>query len=150
MFRLQIVLLSGLGLAVGVAAFAAMASTESAWVTVDDDKRFDDRVSFDEDMGVYLVHRGPRVIAFSNHGPWNNELVVYCPSSQLFETYWSGSKFDIYGHYLSGPAPRGMNRLPVRVRGGKAEVIPKQLIAGPSRGVSKRTVRLPVGPFCVP
>lgn len=147
---MQIVILLGLALAIGAAALAALASTESAWVTVDADKRLDDRVAIDEDLGVYLVERGARTIAFSNHGPWNNEIVVYCRSSQLFETYRSGAKFDLYGHYLSGPAPRGLSRFVSRVRGGDVQILPHELVTGPARSVSKRHLRLPVGPYCVP
>ena len=149
-FRLQIVILAVLGVAICIAAVAAMASTESEWATVHADKRIDSRVSLDEKLGVYLVQRGSRTIALANHGPWNNEIVVYCASSQFFEAPRSGAKFDLYGHYFAGPAPRGMSRFPTRVVGDDIQIRPHELIPGPTRAVSKRNARLPVGPFCIP
>ena len=149
-FRLQIVILVALGLATGTAMVVAAASPESTWETVHADKHLDGRVSLDEDLGVFLVEGGDRVIALANHGPWNDELVQYCPSSQLFETGWSGSKFDLYGRYLMGPASRGMSHYRVRRRGDEYQVIPHALIAGPGRAESKDGVRMPVGPYCVP
>jgi nitrite reductase/ring-hydroxylating ferredoxin subunit len=148
-FRFQVVAIVVMGLALGTILLAGLGSTESVWVTISADKQMDDRVTFDEDDGVYLVRRGDRIIAFSNRGPWNKELVEYCPSSQLFETARSGSKFDIWGHYFYGPAPRGLTRYPVRVRSGEIQVNKTEPIPGPGRGASKKRVRQPVGKYCV-
>ena len=150
MWRFQVVLLVVVGVAVGTATFASVASKQSAWVTVHAERKLDDGVSYDENLGVFLVTRGSRVIAFSDRGPWNNEPVFYCQSSQLFETRRSGSKFDVYGHYFAGPAPRGLSRYRVRMRDDDAQIIPGEVIPGPSRAVSRKRVRPPVGAYCIP
>jgi cytochrome b6-f complex iron-sulfur subunit len=147
MFRLQIVILVVLALGIGAALFGGLAAKETMWVTVHADKKLDDRVALDEALWVYLVERGDSTIALAYHGPWHNEPVVYCPRSQMFETPRSGSKFDLYGHYVGGPAPRGMSRYLVRMRDGDVQIQPKELIAGPPRG---RPVRQPVAAFCIP
>lgn len=146
-FRFQIVALAVVAVAVG--AISVAGSTESTWAVVNADKRIDDRVSLDEELGVYLVERAGRTIALSNRGPWNDELVTYCPSSQLFETSRSGSKFDVYGHYFAGPAPRGMSRYRTRVVDGDILVDTSELIPGLGHRASKKRVRQPVGPYCV-
>jgi hypothetical protein len=148
LFRYQVIALGVLVLAIPGVMFAGLASTESAWELVDADNEIDERVSLDEDLGVYLVERGTRVIAISNRGPWNNERVVYCPSSQLFEATRSGSKFDIYGHYLYGPAPRGLSRYPTQMRHGDILINTADLQPGLGRRASKQRVREPVGPYC--
>ena len=149
-FRWQIVILLVLGTAVGTAAVAGLAAEESTWVTVHADKRLDTNVAIDEDLGVYLVQIGTRTLALSTHGPWNNELVNYCASSHLFDAPRSGSKFDVHGNYFAGPAPRGMSRFHVRYRGDDVQIQPHELLPGPTRAVSRRNGRPPVGPYCIP
>ncbi|HEY7875357.1 MAG TPA: hypothetical protein VIG64_09570 [Actinomycetota bacterium] len=148
-FRFQIVILVVMALAIGGIALAGLGSTESAWVTVDADKEIDERIVLDEDAGVYLVTRGDRTIALSNRGPWNNERVVYCETSQLFEAPRSGSKFDVYGHYLYGPAPRGLTRFPLRVRDGEGQVKVSDPIPGLGRRASKKRALKPAGMYCM-
>lgn len=148
MFRFQVVALGIVILAIPGILFAGLGSTESAWKTVDAYKEIDARVSLDEELGVYLVERGSRIIAFSNRGPWNNERVVYCASSQLFEAFRTASKFDIYGHYLYGPAPRGLSRYPTRVRDGEIQINTAELKPGLGRAASRKRARGPVGPYC--
>jgi hypothetical protein len=149
-FRYQVVMLGLIVLSIIAVAVVALGATDSAWAVVHADKKIDDRVSIDEDLGVYLVDIGPRTIAFSNHGPWNEELVVYCASSQLFETPRSGSKFDIYGRYFYGPAPRGLTRYMVRMRGDEVLINIAEPVPGQPRGRSKGRVLQPVGQYCIP
>src|SRR5918999_2873468 len=134
MFRLQVVALGVIVLAVAGGTFVALGSTESAWVTVDANKKFDERVSLDEELDVYIVEKGNRLIALSNRGPYDDEPAFYCASSQLFETERSGSKFDLFGRFFYGPAPRGMSRYELRVRDGDIQVKTSALIPGPPRG----------------
>lgn len=150
LFRLQVILFGFLALAISAVIFAALGSTESAWKAVNADKELSDRVSLDEELGVYLVERGSRVIALSSRGPWNDEPVTYCQSSQLFETSRSGSKFDVFGRYFYGPAPRGMSRYTLRERGDELQIYTGELIPGPSRAYSKGRVLQPVGQYCIP
>lgn len=143
-------MLAALGIAVGIGVLAGWASTGSSWTTVEANKRLDRHVSVDEKLGVFLVERGRRIIAFSAHGPWNNEPLIYCASSHEFEGPRSGAKFDLYGHYFAGPAPRGMTRFPVRTEGGDVQVLLNEAIPGPGRRASLKRVLQPVGPFCIP
>jgi hypothetical protein len=55
-------------------------------VRVDADKKLDESVSLDEDLGVFIVERRSRLMAFSDGGPHHDEPIFYCPSSRLFET----------------------------------------------------------------
>jgi hypothetical protein len=151
LLRLQVVLLACLTLGIAALVFAGLGSTTpSAWKVVNADEELSDQVSFDEDLGVYLVERGSRVIALSNRGPWNNELVTYCKSSELFETSRSGSKFDKFGRYLYGPAPRGLSRYTLRESDDELQLYTGELIPGPSRAYSKKRALAPVGMYCIP
>ena len=150
LFRFQVVAVVVLALAIGAIVLAEFGSTDSAWAVVNADKEIDDRVSIDEDLGVYLVRKDSRIIAFSNKGPYHEELVVYCPSSQLFETPRSGSKFDIKGLFFTGPSARGLTRYRVRMQGDEVQINIVEPIPGPSRARSEGRVRMPVGPYCIP
>jgi hypothetical protein len=136
-------------LSIIVVGVAALGSTDSAWVAVDAGKKFDESVSLDEELGVFVVTRGTRTLALSNRGPYEDEPVEYCPSSQLFETMRSGAKFDVYGRFFFGPVARGMSRYRTRVRDGDLEVYIGELIPGPSRKSTAGQARQPVGPYCV-
>jgi hypothetical protein len=118
-FRLQVVAIGVIVLAIVGITFAALASTDSVWVVVNADKKLDEHVSLDEELGVFLVKRGSRTIAISDRGPWLEERISYCETSELFEGSRSGSKFDKYGRYFYGPAPRGLTRYETRVLDGE-------------------------------
>jgi hypothetical protein len=148
-FRFQIVALGVVALTIGGITLAALGSTESAWVVVNADKEFDEHVSLDEELGVYVVTRGSRTLALYNRGPYEDELVEYCPSSQLFETMRSGAKFDVYGRFFFGPVARGMSRYQTRVHDGELEVYTAELIPGPSRKSTAGEALQPVGRYCV-
>jgi nitrite reductase/ring-hydroxylating ferredoxin subunit len=151
-FRFQVVMLGVIVLSIVAVGVSALGATDSAWVVVNADKKIDDRVSIDEELGIYLVKKGSRTIAFSDESPFLGfeERVVYCPTSQLFEAPGSGSKFDISGLFFAGPAPRGMTRYPVRTRGDEIQINIDEPVPGPSRARSKGRVRQPVGPYCIP
>lgn len=78
-------------------------------------------------MALYqkCVHLGCRV-------PWNDALGRFaCPCH--------GSNYDLWGEYLLGPAPRGLDRFPLRVEGGRVLVDTAQIITGPPRGTNVYT-----------
>ena len=83
-FRYQVLMLGVIALSIVVVGVAALGSTDSAWVVVNADKKFDENVSLDEELGVFVVTRGARTLALSSRGPYDDEPVEYCPSSQLF------------------------------------------------------------------
>lgn len=74
--------------------------------------------------------------------------VPFCESSQWFECPCHQSKYNAAGEYMSGPAPRGMDRFRIRVEGDQLVVDTSQVVLGPPRGTD--TIKQPIaGPFCV-
>ena len=73
-------------------------------------------------MAVYqkCVHLGCRV-------PW-------CESSRWFECPCHGSRYNGWGEYQFGPAPRGLDRFAARIENGQVIVNTQNVITGPSRG----------------
>ena len=61
--------------------------------------------------------------------------VPFCESSDRFECPCHGSVYNIVGEYLAGPAPRGMDRFPISIRGDRVVVDTSSVAEGPPRGV---------------
>ncbi|HWL66499.1 MAG TPA: Rieske 2Fe-2S domain-containing protein [Actinomycetota bacterium] len=77
--------------------------------------------------------------------------VPHCGTSMLFECPCHGSKYRLTGEYYGGPAPRGLDRFPVTIEGGKVVVDTGDVQEGPPRGTSTwEKFSEPVGAFCVP
>ena len=77
--------------------------------------------------------------------------VPHCGKSMLFECPCHGSKYRLHGEFFGGPAPRGLDRFPVAIEGGKVIVDTGALQVGPPRGVSTwERFAEPQGDFCVP
>ena len=77
--------------------------------------------------------------------------VPHCSKSMLFECPCHGSKYRLTGEYYGGPAPRGLDRFPIAISGGKVVVDTGQVETGPPRGTNTwDKYSEPVGPFCVP
>ncbi|CAN5153978.1 hypothetical protein BH20ACT24_BH20ACT24_03820 [soil metagenome] len=74
--------------------------------------------------------------------------VPFCQQSQWFECPCHGSKYNNAGEYQLGPAPRGLDRFPVSISGGRVRVDTSAIIVGPPRGTDTTSQR-PEGPFCV-
>ena len=72
-------------------------------------------------MAIYqkCVHLGCRV-------PW-------CETSKWFECPCHGSRYNRWGEYQFGPAPRGLDRFPTEVRDGNIFVNTGQVVTGPTR-----------------
>ena len=78
-------------------------------------------------------------------------LVPHCEKSMLFECPCHGSKYRLNGEFHSGPAPRGLDRFPVSVAGGKVTVDTGKVETGPPRGTNTwDKFAEPQGGFCVP
>ncbi|HYY08560.1 MAG TPA: Rieske 2Fe-2S domain-containing protein [Actinomycetota bacterium] len=74
--------------------------------------------------------------------------VPFCGQSKWFECPCHGSKYNGAGEYQLGPAPRGMDRFPIDVVGGRVMVDTSDLQLGPPRGTD--TIHQPPqGAFCV-
>jgi cytochrome b6-f complex iron-sulfur subunit len=62
--------------------------------------------------------------------------VPFCDSSGRFECPCHGSVYNVIGEYISGPAPRGMDRFPITISPeGRVLVDTSAVIEGPPRGV---------------
>lgn len=88
-------------------------------------------------MALYqkCVHLGCRV-------PW-------CQSSQWYECPCHGSKYNKWGEWTGGPAPRGLDRFPSELDGdGNLVVRTGTVITGPAR-TAKVLQQEPEGPACV-
>jgi cytochrome b6-f complex iron-sulfur subunit len=86
-------------------------------------------------MALYqkCVHLGCRV-------PW-------CTTSQWFECPCHGSRYNQWGEYQFGPAPRGLDRFALRIEGGDVVVDTSTVITGPSR-IGGSLDQPPAGPHC--
>jgi cytochrome b6-f complex iron-sulfur subunit len=77
--------------------------------------------------------------------------VPHCEKSLLFECPCHGSKYRLSGEYYGGPAPRGLDRFPVTIQGGKVVVDTGDTQIGPPRGTNTwNQFSEPQGPLCVP
>ena len=74
--------------------------------------------------------------------------VPWCSSSQWFECPCHGSKYNRVGEKRGGPAPRGMDRFPIVIEGGKVAIDTGNRITGPAIGTNS-TGQEPEGPHCV-
>jgi cytochrome b6-f complex iron-sulfur subunit len=59
--------------------------------------------------------------------------VPWCDSSQWLECPCHGSRYNRWGEYTGGPAPRGLDRFAVEVRDGEVYVDTSAVITGPAR-----------------
>ncbi len=86
-------------------------------------------------MALYqrCVHLGCRV-------PW-------CESSKWFECPCHGSRYNRWGEYQFGPAPRGLDRFAVFIEDGRVIVDTSTVETGPSRGAGALN-QTPEGPHC--
>lgn len=88
-------------------------------------------------MALYhtCVHLGCRV-------PW-------CQTSQWFECPCHGSKYNKYGEWTGGPAPRGLDRFAASVNNnGNLTVDTSTIVTGPPR-TARVLNQEPEGPNCV-
>lgn len=101
-----------------------------------------------EEAGAFVVAMGEGPIALSQRSPHLGEALIYCRSSGLFESPAHGEKFDRYGNYFGGPAPRNMDRVALRIDdNGFIYVDPDQVTRGAPRGSAEAGE--PAGPFCI-
>lgn len=74
--------------------------------------------------------------------------VPFCQVSQWFECPCHGSKYNRAGEYKLGPAPRGLDRMPLTLSGSTLTIDTGNIQTGPPRGTNT-TGQDPEGPFCV-
>jgi Rieske Fe-S protein len=96
---------------------------------------------------LFVANAGGHVFALSQKCPHLGCRVPFCDSSGRFECPCHGSKFDLGGEWIEGPAPRGMDRYDLRLENGALVVDTSKLAAGPDRGADQFQTP-PKGPAC--
>ena len=97
---------------------------------------------------LYVAHTGTEIYALSQKCPHLGCRVPFCDSSGRFECPCHGSKYDLGGEWIQGPAPRGMDRFELKLVGGNLIADTSKVITGPPRG-AKRFLKPAKGPSCV-
>jgi cytochrome b6-f complex iron-sulfur subunit len=103
------------------------------------------------DGRLFVANTGTRIFALSQRCPHLGCRVPFCDSSGRFECPCHGSKYDLGGEWIEGPAPRGMDRYQLTVDSSTGVLVAdtSKVITGPSRGAN--TYLTPAkGPSCVP
>ena len=83
---------------------------------------------------AFLTELDGEVVALAEKCTHLGCRVPYCESSGRFECPCHGSVFSRAGDYLSGPAPRGMDRYPTDIEEGLVYIDTGERIDGPSPG----------------
>lgn len=96
---------------------------------------------------VNLVDFDKSVQALYHVCPHLGCTVPFCNISGRFECPCHGSTYNLHGEWISGPAPRGLDRFTGSVKGGHVFVDTTVLITGPRHGL--HTIdETPRGPRC--
>jgi hypothetical protein len=134
-------------LAAGVYAVFGGLGLGGAWVAVGSASEIrSEGVAFDAHLNVFVVFDGPEPVGLWGREPQLGGQVFYCGSSGWFQS--DASLFDHHGFYRSGRAPRGLDRVPVKVDHGLVMVDPSRRALGPDRGLTDRGS--PAGEPCGP
>jgi cytochrome b6-f complex iron-sulfur subunit len=108
-----------------------------------------DSATYVSDGRLYVANAGGKeLFALSQKCPHLGCRVPYCQTSGRFECPCHGSIYDIAGEYISGPAPRGMDRFPLSLEGDVVFVDTSETILGPARGTNAYLTP-PRGPSCI-
>ncbi len=146
---ITLVLGAGLAVIAVLIAFAWPAGSkvgDAAWVKAADlDTLPVNQPLLVPEQRVYLVKLSSgEVLALSRRSPYQGCTVPWQPDFTFAgRTGWfrdpcSGSTFDVAGDLVFGPAPRGMDRFPVRIDDGHVQVNIKQVNPGPPPGPNYR------------
>jgi nitrite reductase/ring-hydroxylating ferredoxin subunit len=98
---------------------------------------------------LWIANTGTQLFALSQRCPHLGCRVPFCESSGHFECPCHGSKFDIGGEWIEGPAPRGMDKYELLVEGESLVVDTSKVLSGPDRG-AKAFFKPAKGPSCTP
>ncbi len=96
---------------------------------------------------LFIANAGGHLFAISQKCPHLGCRVPFCESSGRFECPCHGSKFDLAGEWIEGPAPRGMDQYALTLEGTELVVDTSRLVAGPDRGAHQYLTD-PKGPSC--
>jgi cytochrome b6-f complex iron-sulfur subunit len=100
------------------------------------------------DGRFYVTSSDGNLVALYQKCPHLGCKVPFCDSSGQFECPCHGSRYNIRGEYIAGPAPHGMDRFPIKVDGGQVFVDTTAPVQGPPRGIATVS-NVPKGPSCV-
>ena len=98
---------------------------------------------------LFVANAGGHLFALSQKCPHLGCRVPFCESSGRFECPCHGSKYDLGGEWIEGPAPRGMDRYDLKLDGDALVVDTSKLTQGPDRG-AKQFLKPAKGPSCAP
>jgi cytochrome b6-f complex iron-sulfur subunit len=101
----------------------------------------------DPDGRYTEVTDGAALMALYQKCPHLGCRVPWCASSDWFECPCHGSRYNRWGEYQFGPAPRGMDRFPLQVVDGIVTVDTGRVVTGPARGAGILQ-EPPTGPHC--
>ena len=120
---------------------------DRGWVRVSSVETLDARtILYLQAYRVFVVANGNSPVALLALSPHSGERVKFCRRAGTFQDE-SGDAFDRFGRYLSGPSPRGLDRVAVRIKGDDVNVKPARIAPGAAR--STRAER-PREPLCEP
>ncbi len=108
----------------------------------------DGTVTYFLDGRFYVTSSEGNLVALFQKCPHLGCKVPFCDSSGQFECPCHGSRYNIRGEYIAGPAPHGMDRFPIKIDGGQVFVDTTNPVQGPPRGVATVS-NTPKGPSCV-
>ena len=106
-----------------------------------------DTATFVTQGRLFVANASGHLFALSPRCPHLGCRVPFCDSSGRFECPCHGSRFDLGGEWIEGPAPRGMDRYDLQLVEGVLVVDTSKLSAGPDRGASDYLTP-PKGPSC--
>jgi len=96
---------------------------------------------------LFVANANGHLFAVSQRCPHLGCRVPFCESSGRFECPCHGSKFDLAGEWIEGPAPRGMDQYELALEDGVLTVDTSRTKAGPDRGADQ-FLTPPRGPAC--
>jgi hypothetical protein len=112
-------------------AFVLRVALDSGWRQVTSVSILEaEDVIYMPELGVFLVDGDPP-IALDAASPHQGEDLAFCPQGDNFVSLAHGEMFSRSGRYIGGPAPRGMDGIPLRVRGEIVEINISERIPGP-------------------
>lgn len=94
------------------------------------------------------ITNGTRVMALYQKCVHLGCKVPWCSSSRWWECPCHGSRYNRWGEWQGGPAPRGLDRFEVRGEDGRLILDTRTIVTGPSRA-SPVLNQPPEGPTCV-
>ncbi len=105
-------------------------------------------VQYFQDGRMYVTSSEGSLVALYQKCPHLGCRVPFCESSGRFECPCHGSIYNIRGEYIQGPAPRGMDRFPLKINSGAVLVDTGTIVEGPPRGVHTAPTTAK-GPSCI-